>query len=126
MLRSAQEFSEGMKKTSAKLTINKTHTFRLRVAQNFVTRFLGWHARSYYDGVWLIPCSSIQTFTVRQWLDVIWLSKQQEVVQLDFMVAPNRVLSCTQAYSAIELPAGTIGVLGKQLVELKVEFNTAL
>ncbi|HLV49004.1 MAG TPA: DUF192 domain-containing protein [Aliidiomarina sp.] len=95
---------------------NKQH-FRLRYARSFIERLLGWRVRGQFDGVWLVPCSSIQTFSVKESFDVIWLDKNNNIVRLDFKVRPNRILGCLRAHSVIELPAGTLAAL-EQKVEL--------
>jgi|SRR5690554_3548172 len=96
------------KQRVAVLQLDKGKSYLLRQSHSFYSRLLGWRARGTYDGVWLLPCSAIQTFTVKQSFDLIWLNKQMEILRFDFMVPPNRVLACWRAHSVIELPAGAL------------------
>ncbi len=102
------------KENSVVLRLGAQRNFQLRTATCFSTRLLGWRARGKFAGVWLKPCSSIQTFTVKQPFDVIWLNKNNEVIRLDFGVRPNRILTCWRAHSVIELPAGALIYLQEQ------------
>ncbi|MCO4321760.1 DUF192 domain-containing protein [Aliidiomarina quisquiliarum] len=106
---------DSYKTNNVVLKLGCNSQFNLHTATSFRARLLGWRARGKCDGVWLKPCSSIQTFTVKQSFDVIWLNKKNEIVRLDFKVRPNRILSCRQAHSAIELPAGALTCLRQQL-----------
>lgn len=92
----------------ALLQLGNSTVYLLRQSHSFYSRLLGWHARGSYHGVWLLPCSAIQTFTVQQPFDLIWLNKRLEILRLDFMVPPNRIVACWRAHSVIELPAGAL------------------
>lgn len=103
------------KESSVVLMLGEHSQFQLLMATSFSTRLLGWRVRGKFDGIWLKPCWSIQTFTVRQPLDVIWLNKNNEVLRLDFIVQPNRILTCRHAHSVVELPAGALTPLREKL-----------
>ena len=52
-------------------------------------------------------CRSVHTFTMRFPLDLIWLSRDGEPVQVDRGVAPRRLKLCLRARSVVEANAGT-------------------
>jgi uncharacterized membrane protein (UPF0127 family) len=76
-----------------------------------------WHARSRglakldslpeHAGLLIAPCRSIHTFGMRFALDLIWLDKQDGIVELTTNVAPRRLRSqLRRARAVIEVNAG--------------------
>ena len=51
-------------------------------------------------------CRSVHTFTMRFPLDLIWLSRDGEVVRIDPAVPPRRLKFCFRARSVVEANAG--------------------
>src|SRR4051794_3557628 len=52
-------------------------------------------------------CRSVHTFTMRFPLDLIWLSRDGEVVRVDRAVPPRRLKSCLRSRSVVEANADT-------------------
>jgi uncharacterized protein len=60
-------------------------------------------------GLLIQPCQSIHTFFMNYSIDVLYLSKDFEIVGLDETLKPAKVGKYQKrAYSVLELPAGTI------------------
>ncbi|MEH7073674.1 DUF192 domain-containing protein [Neobacillus drentensis] len=60
-------------------------------------------------GLLIQPCQSIHTFFMKYSIDVLYISKDLEVVGLDETLMPAKVGKLQKrAYSVLELPAGTI------------------
>lgn len=60
-------------------------------------------------GLIIQPCQSIHTFFMNYSIDVLYLSKDLEIVGLDETVKPATVGKYRKrAYSVLELPSGTI------------------
>ncbi|QCJ41715.1 DUF192 domain-containing protein [Bacillus sp. S3] len=60
-------------------------------------------------GLLIQPCQSIHTFFMKYSIDVLYLSKDLEIVGMDETVQPAKVGKIRKkAYSVLELPAGTI------------------
>lgn len=61
------------------------------------------------DGLLLMPCNSIHTFFMRFDIDVIFLNKKMEVVELRERVKPRRIgPMCRRAHAVLECAAGFI------------------
>lgn len=60
-------------------------------------------------GLHIQPCRSIHTFFMNYPIDVLYLSKQLEVVGMDELMQPSTVGKYQRsAFSVLELPAGRI------------------
>jgi uncharacterized membrane protein (UPF0127 family) len=60
-------------------------------------------------GLLIQPCQSIHTFFMNYSIDVLYLSKDFEIVGMDETLKPAKVGKYQKrAYSVLELPAGTI------------------
>jgi uncharacterized membrane protein (UPF0127 family) len=60
-------------------------------------------------GLLIQPCQSIHTYFMNYSIDVLYLSKDLEIVGLDETIKPATVGKYQKrAYSVLELPAGTI------------------
>jgi uncharacterized membrane protein (UPF0127 family) len=84
----------------------------VQVANSFRARLLGLLAHRdlrFGDGVWLVPCNSVQTFGMRYPIDVVFLDAERRVVRVVRGVRPGRVVwPVPGAHSALELPAGVV------------------
>jgi len=84
----------------------------VRKADNFVTRLVGLLKRSHLgpeEALWLMPSKGIHTVGMKFPIDVLFLNKQNHVLQLISGMAPYRVSSIQlRGYSVLELPNGTI------------------
>ena len=64
------------------------------------------------DGLLIRPAPSIHTFFMRFPIDVVFLSRQGEVLKVAERVPPWRARSCRHAYAVLELAAGEAGRRG--------------
>ncbi|WP_157980693.1 DUF192 domain-containing protein [Aliidiomarina taiwanensis] len=96
------------KHKEVQVAVNEQLLFRLRVANTFRQRLLGWRVRGSCHGMWLLPCRSIHTFGMRIPLDLLWLTADLTLARLDRQVTPYRLSRCSSAFSVIELPAGVV------------------
>ena len=85
---------------------------KIRRADNFFTRLIGllWRKRLGPDeALWLIPNRGVHTIGMKFPIDVIFLDKNNKVVSVLPGLPPYRVSPIyREAYSALELPSGTI------------------
>lgn len=82
---------------------------RCLVAATALTRLTGLLGRSGLEpgeGLLLRPASSIHTFFMRFPIDVVFLSRQGEVLKVAERVPPWRARSCRHSYAVLELAAG--------------------
>lgn len=56
-------------------------------------------------GLWIPSCRSVHTFGMRFGLDLIFLDRYGRVVRHVGDVQPGRLVSCADAFGALELPA---------------------
>ncbi|RUO21248.1 hypothetical protein CWE08_06610 [Aliidiomarina iranensis] len=90
---------------------------QLKVAASGWNRLLGWGCRGSALGIWLTPCRSIHTFSMKEAIDLLWLNKQQRVVHVETNVKPGSWRYRADAQSVVELPAGFLakhGLIPKQ------------
>jgi uncharacterized protein len=60
-------------------------------------------------GLLIQPCQSIHTFFMKYSIDVLYISKDLEIVGMDETIMPAKVGKFQKrSYSVLELPAGTI------------------
>ena len=99
----------------------------IKMANSLWTRLRGLYARReirYGDGLWLVPCDSIQTVGLRFAIDVVFLDGHSRVVKVAENVPPGRFVWCLgRAHSALEVPAGVIRSSETQVGD-RVEFVT--
>jgi uncharacterized membrane protein (UPF0127 family) len=90
-------------------TIVATRVDRLT---GFFRRGLGLLARASLrrdEGVWLTSCDAIHTIGMRYAIDVVFVDREDRVLQIDRNVKPNRfALICRTAKAVIELSAGAL------------------
>ncbi|MCH8502074.1 MAG: DUF192 domain-containing protein [Aliidiomarina sp.] len=92
----------------------------LQVANSFLSRLLGWRRLVRQQtaaipqhrsvGLWIPRCRAVQSFFMRQSLQLVWLDNQQQVLKVEDL-QPNRVCYCWRADSVIELPSQALTTL---------------
>ncbi len=85
---------------------------KVRKADNFLTRLVGLLKRTHLgpeEALWLMPSKGIHTIGMKFPIDVVFLTKRNEVIGLISGLAPYRISAVhLRGYSVIELPNGTI------------------
>lgn len=86
---------------------------QVSVADRFGSRLVGLMRRTGLDpdeGLWLLPCSSVQMFFMRTPLDVAYLDRQQKVVRCvpEMREWRFQLLPVRHAHSALELAPGVL------------------
>jgi uncharacterized membrane protein (UPF0127 family) len=83
----------------------------VEMADNLVTRFRGLLGRRQLpptNALWLRPCNSIHTFFMKFSIDVLFLDKENRIIDIARNIPPYRVLSPRwRAASVIEMSAGS-------------------
>jgi len=97
---------------------NKTReTFvgtEVTVADNYLRRLVGLLGKTKRwaqsgRGLWIVPCRGVHTIGMMFPLDLIFLTRDNQVVRVEEYVRPFRVSSVSlKSYSVLELPAHTI------------------
>lgn len=81
-----------------------------QIADSFFTRFAGLMFRKSIPedyGLIISPCNQIHMFNMRFAIDVIYLTREGEVVHIDRGIKPWRVgKTVRQAFFVIEVPEG--------------------
>jgi len=88
---------------------------RCSVAHTMFARMRGLLGKRGLDsgeGLLIRPAPSIHTFFMRFPIDVVFLSRQGEVLKVAERVAPWRARSCRHSYAVLELAAGEAGRRG--------------
>ena len=88
---------------------------RCTVADRMLSRMKGLLGRKDLptgEGILIRPAPSIHTFFMRFPIDVVFLSRQGEVLKIAEHVAPWRARSCRHSYAVLELAAGEAGRRG--------------
>ena len=88
---------------------------RCTVAHTMFARMRGLLGKRGLDsgeGVLIRPAPSIHTFFMRFPIDVVFLSRQGEVLKVAERVPPWRARSCRHSYAVLELAAGEAGRRG--------------
>ena len=84
----------------------------IAIARSSLRRMIGLYTRRSLqlgDGVWLVPCNSIQTIGMRMPIDVVFLDSRRHVVRVLQHVKPGRVIwRVEKANSVLELPSGAV------------------
>jgi uncharacterized membrane protein (UPF0127 family) len=73
---------------------------------------LGRKSRPPNEGILIRPAPSIHTFFMRFPIDVVFLSRDGEVLKIAEHVSPWRARSCRHSYAVLELAAGEAGRRG--------------
>lgn len=88
---------------------------RCSVAYRMLPRMKGLLGRKSLardEGMLIRPAPSIHTLFMRFPIDVVFLSRQGEVLRIAEHVAPWRARSCRHSYAVLELAAGEAGRRG--------------
>ena len=64
------------------------------------------------EGLWIIPSQAVHCFGMKFDIDVLFLSKDKEVLKIKEHMKPRRIAICIWAHSVLELPAGTVASTG--------------
>ena len=100
---------------------------KVRKADNFLTRLVGLLKRTQLgpeEALWLMPSKGIHTIGMKFPIDVVFLTKDNQVVGLMSGLAPYRISAVHfRGYSVLELPNGTIR---KSNTELGDQFEISL
>ena len=67
---------------------------------------LGYKTLPAGHGLWLRPCNSVHCWFMRFAIDVIYLDKQQRVLQIRAQLRPWQLSLCWPVNSVIEMSAG--------------------
>ena len=97
----------------------------IQVADTLRARLIGLYRHPqlrFGDGIWLVPCNSIQTIGMRYPIDVIFLDAGSRVVSVGENIRAGQViLNVHGAHSALEIPTGVISSSETQVGD-QVEF----
>ena len=82
------------------------------LANTFLSRLKGWlgkKAMSDGEGLIIFPCNQVHCFGMRIVIDVLFLSRSNEIVYIIERMTPNRISPHIEnAHYVIELPAGQV------------------
>lgn len=97
------------------VTIRETHQIvadKVILAKSFMSRLKGLMGHPGLDrgeGMLLSPCNSIHTFFMRFPIDVVFLSRDNEIIESVHSMLPWRLSSIHwKAASVLELPGGSL------------------
>ncbi|NRD76452.1 DUF192 domain-containing protein [Bacillus sp. BRMEA1] len=100
----------------------RTLPYTINLADSFVKRLKGLKFRKEQlveEGLWIIPCKSIHMCFMHFAIDAVFLNKEGRIIKTIEGIKPWRfILPIKNAYSVIELPAGTISKLGLKTGEM--------
>jgi hypothetical protein len=85
---------------------------KVRKADNFMTRLIGLLKRKHLgpeEALWLMPSKGIHTVGMKFPIDVLFLTKNNQVIGMVSGMLPYRISGVhLRGYSVLELPSGTI------------------
>ena len=93
---------------------------RAQRATHFFERLKGLIGRTHFDpgeGLQIEPCNSIHTFFMQFPIDAVFLDEGRKVLRVCSALRPWQVVSCVQAKSVLELPAGTVDRSGTRTAD---------
>lgn len=83
-----------------------------RIADNFFTRLKGLQGKTVLpvgEGLLIKPCNSVHTFGMKMNIDVVFLSKENEVLYIMEKMPPRKISPIVKkAAVVLELPAGQL------------------
>lgn len=94
---------------------------QLRQAASWLARLrglLGCRSLSAGEGLWIRPCNSVHSCFMRFPIDVLYLDREQRVMDIRHDLAPWRMSACWRAHSVVEMAAGEVRRLGIQTGDL--------
>lgn len=83
----------------------------VRVADSFFTRLkglLGTKSLPKGQALLIRPCNSVHTFGMRYSIDVLFISKEGQILKIIAAMPPGRMAWCRGGAFVIELAAGTV------------------
>jgi hypothetical protein len=90
-----------------------------RKADTFWKRFrglMGVRDLPHGTGLWIEPCNSVHCFGMKITIDVVFVSREGEVLHLIPAMRPGQVSKIVKgARAVLELPEGTIAASGTQV-----------
>ena len=89
-----------------------TGTRTARTRRERRTGLLGRQSFDAGEALWIIPCWSIHTIGMKFSIDVLFLSRDSQVLGLRQRLKPWRLGLCWNAHSVLELPPGAIAASG--------------
>ncbi len=99
-------------KLDVSLLLNeKKMPLHVNISHSYWQRLKGWMFKktiSDSDALWIEPCNSIHTFFMHFTIDVVFISKQGQVLRCCEHLAPWSGRVSLSALSVLELNAGTI------------------
>lgn len=82
------------------------------LANTFFTRLKGWLGKKVMpdsEGLIISPCTQVHSFGMKIVIDVLFLSKNNEIVYIMERMIPNKISpNIKNAHYVIELPAGQV------------------
>lgn len=75
------------------------------LADTFYKRLKGWtgiYPIPIHSWLWLTPCNSIHTFTMRESLSLVYLDSSYRLCEIVQEIKPKRFHACKQAESVLE------------------------
>jgi uncharacterized membrane protein (UPF0127 family) len=106
---------------------NRILVGNLTVADSFLTRLKGLLGKSSLginDGLLLKQCKGVHTFGMKFSIDVIFLNRDNRIVEIIHNLKPNRITPIySAADSVLELPAHKVSDAGLSKGDL-VDFST--
>lgn len=82
-----------------------------QVAETSSTRRRGLLGRTSFapgEGLWIVPCESVHTIGMKFTIDVLFLSRDNQVLKIRPDMGAWRISGCLRAYSVLEVPAGMV------------------
>ncbi len=90
---------------------------QLRVADSFFKRLkglLGTDELPVGDALLIRPCNAIHMFGMRYALDIVFVSRENVVLQIIRALQPGQTAKCSQAAYVLELPCGALDATGTE------------
>ncbi|SHH24673.1 DUF192 domain-containing protein [Massilia sp. CF038] len=87
----------------------------VRLARHFWTRLVGLLGRSaigHDEALLLMPCSNVHTFFMRFPIDVVFLSKDGQILAIHPAVRPWRASAARHAHACLEMASGRARLAG--------------
>jgi uncharacterized protein len=93
-----------------------TIPYHIEMADSFFKRLKGLMFRKdpiKNEGLWIVPCNAVHMFFMKFPLDIVLLSERNEVIGFHHCLQPWKMIKPVKnAYSTLELPAGSVEKLG--------------
>ena len=88
---------------------------KLRIADNFFSRLrglLGTRELPAGEGLLIRPCHSIHMFGMKYGIDVLFVDRQDQVIETITALMPGKTAACPGAEYVVELPCGALAESG--------------